>query len=68
MSTTYEDYLDLDTVAKQLDISVATLRSAIDNEELKAIKGVWRGYRTTDAWIQEWLDRKTVNKAGGDAA
>lgn len=68
MTLRVEDYLDLDTVAEQLKCNKATLLKAINDGELKAVEGVWRGYRTTSAWVQEWLDRKTVNldTAGGE--
>jgi len=62
-----EEYIDLDTVAEKLGVNKATLLKAINEGELRAITGVWRGYRTTEAWVQEWLDRKTLNKAGGAA-
>lgn len=66
-----EDYLDLATVAERLEINVETLRSAIDEGKLTAIKGVWRGYRTKESWVQAWLAGQTVNPeaaiAGGAA-
>lgn len=60
-----EEYLDLDAVAEKLGVNKATLLKAIAEGELKAVTGVWRGYRTTETWVQEWLDSKTLNKAGG---
>jgi hypothetical protein len=56
-----EEYLELDAVAAQLGCNKATLLGAIDEGELTAIKGIWRGYRTTQEWVNAWLARKTVN-------
>ena len=56
-----EEYLDLETIASQLGCNKATLLEAIDEGELTAIKGVWRGYRTRQEWVQAWLQNKTVN-------
>lgn len=54
-------FIELEEAATKLDLNVATLRKAIDNGELAAIKDVWRGYRTTKLWISRWLQSKTIN-------
>lgn len=58
------EYIDLKTVAKKLDCHPATLRKAIKDKELEAVKGVWRGYRTTWPQVQDFLNKKAT-RAGG---
>lgn len=55
-----EEYIDAETVAKKLGCHSRTVLTAIENKELTAITGIWKGYRTTEQWVQEWLDRKTL--------
>lgn len=64
-----EEYVDLDTVAKQLGCHKLTLLQAVRNQKLTAITGVWKGYRTTWQWVQEYLNGQTIHaqevRAGG---
>ena len=69
-----EPFLDLKTVAEQLGCHIATLLKAIEDEELTAIKGIGRGYRTRQSWVDAYVAHKTVNpqaaqmvdRAGGE--
>lgn len=55
------DYLDLDTIAKQLDCNKARLLKAIKAGELQAMTGIARGYRVKPEWLEAWLNSHTVN-------
>jgi len=56
-----EEFIDLEAVVERLGCNIATLYKAIDEGHLTAVKGIGRGYRTTWAWVQAWIERKTVN-------
>ena len=60
-----QEYLDLDQAEALLAesgliVSNATLRGAIDEGKLMAIRGVGKGYRTTREALNAWLASKVV--------
>ena len=64
------DFIDIDTAAKLLGLHRTRLLKAINDGDLTAVEGIWKGHRVTLKWLDAWLASNTVNvdKAGGDAA
>lgn len=64
------DFLTLKQAAEQLNIDESTLRNAINNKELTALK-LGQGYQFKKEWLDAWLAGKIVNpdasRAGGEA-
>lgn len=53
------DYLDLKAAAERLDVCTATLRLAIKNGHLTALKRSNR-YVVTQAWLDAWKANQTT--------
>ena len=54
------EWLTLIQAAKRADCTVANLRKAISRDTLKAVRdGRGRSWRTTAAWLSEWMAKRT---------
>lgn len=55
------ELMNLEQVAKQLDLDIETIRRAARSGELQAAKFGNR-YKTKEEWVEAWVAKKLVKK------
>lgn len=55
------ELINLEQVAKQLDLDIETIRRAARSGELRAAKFGNR-YKTKEEWVEAWVTKKLVKK------
>ena len=55
-----DEYMTTEELAKALRVHVRTIMRIIERKQLKAVR-VGRNWRMRREWVEEWLQRQTVN-------
>ncbi|NQU42392.1 helix-turn-helix domain-containing protein [bacterium] len=56
-----EDFLTVEEMAEMLKVNPRTIQRLVNRKELPAVR-VGKQWRFRREWVEEWLDKQTVNR------